>query len=591
MGNLTRRSPPRGGPADAEPASPRRILTPARVLAPLVVALVTVVAFLPTLNNGFLDWDDEETLVTNLHYRGLGWKNLRWMLTTTLMGHWLPLTWVTFAADYLVWGMNPFGYHLSNLLLHTGAAVVFYFVALRLLRAAGASRSDTVLRAAAGAAALFFAIHPLRVESVAWVTERRDVLSGLWFLLTILTYLKAAAGARRWWLAGSVGCYTLAVLSKGIVMSLPVVLVLLDVYPLRRLSGGWRQWIAPEARRVWAKKIPYLLLALAAAGMAIYAGHSIADPFDARPLTARIGVALYGLAFYVQKTAVPVGISPLYQIPGRVDPLVLPIVVNALAVAVVTVGLFLVRRKWPAGLAVWLSYAILLAPVSGVMQSGPQLVASRYSYLPCLGWALLVGGAVCLVHRAVASGGFRPIWARAGAAAMVVCLAVLGALTWGQARIWRDSKALWSYAVSVAPTSSIAHSNLGAVLFREGKLDEARAQFQKAVQLSPSYADALTNLAFVLGELDRAEEATETLKHLSSALVGQGKLDKAIAILQGLVEIHPTDAEAHNALGFALFLRGDREPAVQHFRRALQLDPRLREAKENLEYALAQMKQ
>ena len=170
-------------------------------VAPLLVALITFGAFLPTLQNGFVDWDDPTNLIDNPHYRGLGWSHLRWMFTTTLMGHWIPLSWVTFGADYLVWGMKPVGYHLTNLLLHTGGAVVFYFVALRLLRAATTGPGEIALRAGAGVAALFFAIHPLRVESVAWVTERRDVLSGLWFLLTILTYLKAAnpVAPWRWW--------------------------------------------------------------------------------------------------------------------------------------------------------------------------------------------------------------------------------------------------------------------------------------------------------------------------------------------------------------------------------------------------------
>ena len=156
------------------------------------------------------------------------------------MGHWVPTTWITFGADYLLWGMNPRGYHLTNLLLHAAAAVAVYLVALRLLRATMAG-GEQALRLGALAAALFFAIHPLRVESVAWVTERRDVLSGLWFALTVLAYLKAAdaTGARRrWWLAGSVAAYGLAATSKAIVMTLPAVLVLLDVYPLGRLGTG-----------------------------------------------------------------------------------------------------------------------------------------------------------------------------------------------------------------------------------------------------------------------------------------------------------------------------------------------------------------
>ncbi len=574
----------------SQPDPFRRLLT-ASALAPLLVAFVTVVAFLPVLKNGFLDWDDEETLVNNLHYRGLGWANLRWMFTTTHMGHWVPLSWMTFGADYLVWGMNPFGYHLTNLLLHASGAVVFYFIALRLLGKAQPVQGSAVLRAGAGAAALFFAIHPLRVESVAWVTERRDVLSGLWFFLTILLYLKAAASTvtrRRWWLTGSVGCYTLAVASKGIVMTLPLLLVILDVYPLRRLGSSWRQWKSPEARGIWAEKTPYILLAAAAAGMAIYAGHSIADPLGARPLAGRIGVAFYGLVFYIQKTAVPFGIWPLYQIPPRVDPFATPIVGAALAVAAFSGGLFLLRRKWPAGLAVWLSYAILLSPVSGIMQTGPQLVAARYSYLPCLGLALLVGAGVCFLLRMRERRRLGPARVRAGAAALILSFAGLGALTWQQARTWHDPLTLWSYAVSVAPGFSVAQSNLGVALIRAGRLTEARGHLEEAVRLSPDYVEALTALASVLGDLGTFNEAEDVLRRLGFALMRHGKLDQAVPLLQGVVQIRPTDAVAHNSLGIALFLRGDRTAAVEQFRQAVQSDPGFEEARENLARALAQ---
>ncbi|HEY7251841.1 MAG TPA: hypothetical protein VIG37_15195, partial [Methylomirabilota bacterium] len=150
--------------------------------------VVTLAVFWPTLGHQFLDWDDDRNLLNNPDFRGLGWSHLRWMLTTTLMGHWIPFTWLTFGTDYVIWGMRPFGYHLTNLLVHAAAAAALYFVALRLLRAA-IGGGETALRLGALAAALFFAIHPLRVESVAWATERRDVLSGLWLLLTVLTYL------------------------------------------------------------------------------------------------------------------------------------------------------------------------------------------------------------------------------------------------------------------------------------------------------------------------------------------------------------------------------------------------------------------
>src|SRR5439155_14224635 len=294
-------------------------------------------------------------------------------------------------------------YHLTNLLLHAGAAVVFYFVALRLLRVAQPAGSETVLRVAAAVTALFFSIHPLRVESVAWATERRDVLSGLWFMLTILFYVRAASASgteRRRWLAASVGCYALAVLSKGIVMTLPVVLIILDVCPLRRLPGNAWRWAARGLHAIWLEKLPFIVLAGVAAAMAIYAGHGIAEPLSTRPVITRIAAAVYGLAFYVRKTIVPFGIWPLYEMPMEFKAFSRPVLASAVAVAALTTIVFLLRHKAPAALAAWLAYIVMVSPVSGLMQSGPQLVAPRYTYLPCLGWALLVGAAVRLIFSA-----------------------------------------------------------------------------------------------------------------------------------------------------------------------------------------------
>src|SRR5437870_1038242 len=213
-------------------------------LVPVLIALVTFTAFLPTLHNQFVNWDDSKNFLDNPHYRGLAWTHLRWMWTTHL-GHYIPLTWMTLGVDYLLWGLNPFGYHLTSLLLHAANAVVFFFVVHRILTLALPSPSERghALAAAAGFAALVFAIHPLRVESVAWVTERRDVLSGLFYLSAILMYLRACErGARgRGWYWLSVAVFVGALLSKSMVVNLPIVLLILDVYPLRRLGGfvGW----------------------------------------------------------------------------------------------------------------------------------------------------------------------------------------------------------------------------------------------------------------------------------------------------------------------------------------------------------------
>src|SRR5207245_2009292 len=246
-------------------------------LVPVLVALVTFAAFLPALQHQCVYFDDHDNVLDNPHYRRLAWTHLRWMWTTHL-GHYIPLTWMTLGLDYLLWGMNPVGYHLTSLLLHAANAVVFFFVVRRILTRALPSPSERghALAVSAGFAALVFAIHPLRVESVAWVTERRDVLSGLFYLVTILVYLRACEGEERGrrWYSLAVATFVLALLSKSMVVNLPVVLLILDVYPLRRLGGAIGWWSEP-ARRIYIEKIPFVLLAAGASAIAVMAQSSV----------------------------------------------------------------------------------------------------------------------------------------------------------------------------------------------------------------------------------------------------------------------------------------------------------------------------
>ena len=585
----SRRPPAQAVPAARRRADETRAVAAAPVarfwrwLLPLTVVLVTLAVFWPVLGHQFLDWDDDVTLVNNPDFRGLGWANLRWMITATRMGHWTPATWVTFGADYLLWGMDARGYHLTSLVLHAATAVGLYLVTLRLLRAS-VTGSDRALRLGALAAALVFAIHPLRVETVAWMTERRDVTSAFWLMLTVLAYLEAAAATgarRRWWLAGSLAAYALAGASKAIVMTLPVILVLLDVYPLGRLGASWRDWVAPKARPVWREKIPYALLAVGTAAMAIYAQRGFAEDLGAQPLASRIAVAFYGLAFYVWKTLVPWPISPLYQMPARVDPTAVPMLAAAGVVVAISGVLFWFRRRWPAGLAVWLSYAVLLAPVSGLTQSGPQLVAARYSYLSCLGFAVLLGGLVVWLARRAEAGAGRG-WARAGGAVLIATLVGLGALTWQETWIWRDSETLWSYVVAVEPSAPIGHNNLGFVYLNQGRLDEAEREIAIALRLSPEWDLAHTNLAALLVRQGRIREAGEARVQLGYMLLKHGKYQAAVELFQREVAARPDDAGAHNNLGAGLLLRGDVAAAIEEFERALRLNPGHEQARRNL---------
>ena len=563
----------------------------ARAALPLLLAVVTFVVFSPALRNDFVNWDDHILIKGNLEYRGLGWTQIRWMFSTVLMGHWVPLTWLTLGLDYMLWGMKPLGYHLTNILLHSANAALFYLVGRRLLEKA-ATWSGPELRIAAVVAALFFSLHPLRAEPVAWVTERRDVLSGLFFLLAVLGYLKALdeTGRRRWWrLAGSVGCYALAFTAKSMVMTLPMILVLLDVYPLRRLDVRWRAWRSGEARRVLVEKVPYFVIGAAGAIVAYYAqaANFFLTSLTKVPLANRPALAFYGLWFYVSKTAVPAGLSPLYQMPLQLHPLAPRFLVPAIAVVLITLTLLALGRRWPAGLAAWLYYAIVITPVVGIVHSGHQLAHDRYSYLSCMSWPLLVGAASGLVVRAWQGGVIRPSLARLAVGTMMAWLAGLGLLSWYQVQIWRDTETLWRFAIESEPECRLCQNNLGVMLLSSGVPGQARDHLERAVALDPGALDPQKALALAhgfMGDLPRALEGftkvvprdpTDSVvrNNFGVALCGLRRYREALEQFQYALRLKPNDALVLANLATTYAELGDRELSVKHIRRAVEVKP------------------
>ena len=534
------------------------------------LAVLTVVAFLPALDGQFLNWDDEKNLVTNEGYRGLGWAQLRWMVTTTLMGHWIPLTWLTLGVNYVVGGMAPWGYHAGNVLLHAANAVVFYAVARRLLAAGTGAREGVVVWGAVGAAAVF-AVHPLRVESVAWVTERRDVLSGLFFLLAVLSYLiaverGAGGGLDSRWRGGSLGLFAAALLSKGSTMMLPAVLLLLDVYPLGRRGRGLRALVG--------EKIGYFALSALAGSIAVLAlrsGGWAMTSYGDVGLFGRLALMTYSFTFYPWRWLWPVGLSPMYELPVTVNPFAWQFLLPLAAFPAITAALYALRRRWPAGLAAWVYSALIVLPVSGAAHAGFQLAADRYSYLSGLGFAALAGGAVILLQEAADSGRLRRGLAAALMATAVVAVVVLGAGAWRQSRVWHDSETLWRWAVSVDPACALCQYNLGQALLvahgsSPGHMRLAEEHFGRAIALRPERDDAYNALGITLalqGRLDEAAEAyREFLRRRPSAVpaaatlggiyVRQGRLDEAIPLLRRVLQLDSGREGARRDLALAL---------------------------------------
>ena len=596
-----RRSEPATPPLKRGPAPAER---PSRVgaawLWAAAVALATAVVYLPTLWNGFVDFDDQTNLLENPFFRALDPAALRWMFTN-LDGHYLPLTWLSFALDYQLWGMNPLGYHLTNALLHVASAVVFYVLSARLLRLAfglAPGAAPPALAIAAAISAAFFALHPLRVESVAWATERRDVLSGLFALLALDAYVRAHAGRRGGFAWSALSWYVASLLAKPVGMSLPIVLVVLDVYPLRRLPARVGAWLRRDVRAVWIEKIPFVVLGVLTAVVEGIAERAV-DTFyslEQYGIPGRIGQAFFALAFYLVKTAVPAGLSPLYQLPvdwrfARPDVLLAMVFVVA-----VTALLVVARRRWPWALAAWVAYAALLAPVLGIAQAGPHIAADRYTYLATLGWAVVVGGAVFALDEDARAGRRPPMpftVAAAGAGLVAICL---GILTWRQVGIWHDSVTLWRTAVAADPRCYICLNNLGNALQRAGRADEASPYFDAALRIQPDDADAHANLGTVAGRADHQDEARREFEralaidpdhavanaNLARLLIDDGDTERAIAHLETALRKEPNMAEARTNLGLALIARGDMAGAERELRRAVFLQPDLASARNNL---------
>jgi Tfp pilus assembly protein PilF len=589
---------------------------------PGVIGIVTVLVFLPLLRNGFVAWDDEPNLLDNPNYRGFGWNNLQWMFTTFHHSLYRPLTWMSLAFDHALWGMDPAGYHLTSILIHAVNAVLLFYLIERLLEAGDAAvKPQTVpMKIAAGVGALLFAIHPLRVEPVAWISARNDILSATFFLLTLIFYLRyafAEGSTRRTWLGASIAAYACSLLAKASGIGLPVVLLILDWYPLRRFG---RRSSTPRLgwKLIW-EKLPFVVLAAGAALVAVLAKYEAGSmaAVGIYGFGARAVQSAYGLWFYIYKTFLPVELSPLYQVPVDFSGTESWAIAGASLITIMAVSAFLLRERWPAVWASFLFYVVILAPFLGILQSGPQLVADRYSYVSCTSLSLLVGALFLYLWKAHGAR-FRQVHIALGSVAVMV-LAVFSVVSWQQIPIWRDTESLWRHALAIDRESDIAHYNLGRVLARrgdrgaamaeyreavriqpqdsdnhngvglllalEGKYEESLTEFQKAVEINPRYAEGFFNLGRIYAiqrDFQKAEqnyrealrlqpEQAEIHLGLGNILMASGASAEAAEHLEQAVKLNPGLADAHTALARLLVAQGKKAEAEEHYQKALEL--------------------
>jgi protein O-mannosyl-transferase len=511
-----------------------------RVAIAVGLAVVTALFYVPVLDAGFLNWDDPAYVSQNPSIRTFGWATVAWAFTTFQEGIWHPLTWLSLALDHAIYGLDPRGFHLTNLLLHVANTVLVFVVWCRLTGAVARS----VLVAA------LFGLHPMHVESVAWVTERKDVLSTLFWLLTILAYVRYVRVATLAAYLLVVVAFALGLLAKPMLVTLPFVLLLLDWWPLDRLD-----------RRAVLEKIPLLVLALAVIVVGVWAvagvsAEAVPDPI---PLGARIANAIVATTQYLWLTIWPLHLSPWYSHPWfEGAPLSVAGVGGALLVLLALTAFALASvRRTPAVLVGWLWFLGTLVPVLGLLYNGRQGMADRYAYVPHIGLFVAI---VWLVAD-------MPLWRapvprRAAAVAMATILLLLGGATAWQTRVWANDRTFWGYTVRVNRDSFIAHQALGSMLQAEGKSRDAIALYRRAIHIRPD----LPKMHLVLGRL----------------LARTGRLGPAAAEFRKGLALDPSSPKLHLALAQVSMAQRRRASARRHAQEALALDPGEADAKQVL---------
>jgi tetratricopeptide (TPR) repeat protein len=573
----------------------------------LLLVLLVVVAFAPCLPNDFVNWDDEDNFRKNPHFRGLGWSQLSWDWTSFKLGVYQPLAWMILGAEYLCWGLDPRGYHLASLVLYALDTVVLFVLTLAMLLRCheGPDREAPgwALILGAGCAVAPFAVHPLRTEVVAWASCQPYLPCALFGMLAVLAYLLAlprSAPPRRGWLVASFGLFTAALMCKAVAVSLPLVLLILDVYPLRRLGGGPGRWFGPALRTVWWEKIPFVVLSLLFMGLAVVgrveSQHLVS--MQNAGLSARLAQACYGIGFYALKTVLPWDITAYYPVPRRVLWYEPRFVVSILGTLSVSVAVFLGRRRVPGLLAAWLSYLVILAPNLGLVTIGDQIAADRYSYMAMMGFVVLLAAGLGRMAQGRRRSG--PAAAGLSAACLGVALLLI-LLSREQCRIWRSTEVLWTHALSHgAGRSAVVHDNLGFELARQGRHEEAAREYAEALRLNPGFAEAHSNLGRFLEGQGRLEEAgreyAEALRlnpgfamahnNLGAILERQGRLEEAGREYAEALRLNPDLAEAHNNLGSMLGRQGRLAEARAEFSEALRVMPTYVAAHNNLGVAL-----
>jgi tetratricopeptide (TPR) repeat protein len=587
------------------------------VLISVLLVLLTFVFYSPALKNEFVNYDDPEYVTANPHAQsGLSWDNIVWAFTSGHASNWHPLTWLSHMLDCQLFGQRAAWHHLVNVIFHAANSVMLFLLLRRM--------TGTHWRSA-GAAALF-AWHPLHVESVAWVSERKDVLSTCFFLLTLMAYVRytsvgnevrrlTSAKVRRgsepphvgsynvknaraptflrespaFWYVLALLLFALGLMSKPMLVTTPFLLLLLDFWPLKRLEP----FTLKAFSRLMMEKIPFLLLSAVSCVVTFIVQREGGAVSVALTFGARVANALVSYVRYLGKFFWPDNLAVLYPHPGHWP--AAQVTASAVVLVAVCCAVIWSWRLRPFLLVGWLWFLGTLVPVIGLVQVGVQSMADRYSYIPLIGLAIMV---VWGLAEAIPKATWRV--PALGVSAGVALLA-FSCLTVRQVEFWKTSESLFGHTVQVTQGNYLAYNNLGYYLANRGHIAEAMENYQKALAINPSYEDALNNMGYALAGQKRNAEAipyyeralrvrpnhVEVNNNLGNALSEIGRLDEAIQHYRIALKEKPDHADAHNNLGIALAMQGKLDEAIPHFRDAIRFKPDYASAHSNLGNALA----
>lgn len=570
------------------------------------LAVLVWFAFGQAIHHDFVNYDDDEYVYANPKVRaGLTWKGVQWAFTHIHASNWHPLTTISHMLDCQIYGLQPWGHHLTNIILHAAATILLFLALCRLTAQSGSAPStlnpqlstlDPVWPCAF--VAVLFAVHPLRVESVAWVSERKDVLSGVFFMLTLLAYAsyvqnlgKDSHSRRRYVLV--MICFSLGLMSKPTLVTLPFVLLLLDYWPLQRWPSANREAISgkgeahsakreavggPVVSSPWSvirglviEKLPLFALAALSSTVTVWAQGTALEPMKRLTLVERSANAVVSYGVYLRQVFYPTHLAVFYPYPtdfGLVDELV-PLL---FLLALISTAVFLFRKKFPFLVVGWCWFLGMLGPMIGVIQAGSQAHADRYTYLTQIGLYILIAwGAIALFGK----------WRRARAilaVAGLLLVTTLSALSYQESLYWRTSETLWRHTLQDTSSNYVAHNNLGHSLVYPAQLEEAILHFREAIRLKEDYVEAHNNLADAL---------MQNLPNVGATQI-DATLDEAIAHLQRALQVKPDFAEAWTNLATAMVQKGNVDEAVKDYHKALELAPDLPEANGNLGSALLQ---